>query len=265
MATRSFFKTLRITLLLLLLFFVAMNSWLSRLRSTDWNEPLWVVVYPVNGDNSRITQHYIESLSPASFDAIETFMATEAARHGQQISEPVTILLAPQVSERPPVAPDSGSTLSVILWSLRLRYWSWRNDTFDGPQPDVQMFVVYHDPEQNTRLRHSLGLRKGMIGVVNAWADRRMTQRNNVVIAHEFLHTVGASDKYDLATNQPVYPDGYAEPDRTPLYPQRKAEIMGGRIPLSESDAVMPASTEKTSIGNRTAQEINWLDQRSSD
>ena len=259
MAAPKFFRTLRITLLLLVLFFVGMNSWLTRLRSTDWNEPLWVVIYPVNGDHSQASQDYIDQLKPAAFDAIETFLAEEAARYGQKISEPVTIQLAPQVSERPPLPPDNGNTLGVILWSLRLRYWAWRHDSFQGPQPDVQMFVVYYDPEQHTRLRHSLGLRKGMIGVVNAWAGRSMTQRNNVVIAHEFLHTLGASDKYDPATNQPVYPDGYAEPGLKPLYPQHKAEIMGGRIPQSPHRAVMPPSVAGSSIGQRTAQEINWV------
>ena len=146
-----------------------------------------------------------------------------------------------------------------------MRYWAWRNDTFTGPQPDVQMFVAYFDPETHPKLRHSLGLRKGMIGVVNAYASRTMAQRNNVVIAHEFLHTVGASDKYDPSNKQPLYPDGYAEPDRIPLYPQRKAEIMGCRIPLSEHDAVMPDSVMKASIGPRTAQEINWFNQGASD
>jgi hypothetical protein len=259
MATRNFFKTLRITVLLVVLFFVGMNSWLTQLRSTDWNEPLWIVVYPVNGDNSDVSQRYIDDLSPGTFDAIETFLASEAQRHGQQIREPVTIQLAPQVPEQPPMPPANGSTLSIMLWSLKLRYWAWRNDSFNGPQPDVQMFVAYYDPKTHARLRHSLGLRKGMIGVVNAYAGRTLEQRNNVVIAHEFLHTLGASDKYDPATNQPHYPDGYAEPDRSPLYPQRKAEIMGGRIPLSQHDAVMPASVAKSSIGNQTAQEINWL------
>lgn len=259
MASRSFFKTLRITLLLLVLFFVGMNSWLTQLRSTDWNEPLWVVIYPVNGDHSDNSQRYINNLSPGTFDAIETFLASEAQRHGQQIKEPVTIQLAPQVLDRPPAPPANSNILSVMLWSLKLRYWAWRNDTFDGPQPDVQMFVVYYDPQTHSRLRHSLGLRKGMIGVVNAYADRTLAERNNVIIAHEFLHTVGASDKYDLANNQPYYPEGYAEPDKIPLYPQNKAEIMGGRIPLSKHDAVMPASVAKSSIGDRTAQEINWL------
>jgi hypothetical protein len=259
MASRNFFKTLRITLLLVVLFFVGMNSWLTRLRSTDWNEALWVVVYPVNGDNSSVSQHYIDDLSPATFDAIENFLASEAQHHGQQIREPVTIHLAPQVPEHPPIPPANGSTLSVMLWSLKMRYWAWRNDTFNGPQPDVQMFVVYFDPETHSKLRHSLGLRKGMIGVVNAYASRTMAQRNNVVIAHEFLHTVGASDKYNPSNKQPLYPDGYAEPDRIPLYPQRKAEIMGCRIPLSDHDAVMPDSVLKASIGHKTAQEINWF------
>ncbi|HHJ15332.1 MAG TPA: hypothetical protein ENJ80_01395 [Gammaproteobacteria bacterium] len=250
---------MRITLLLLVLFIVGMNNWLTQLRSTDWEESLWVVVYPVNGDNSRVSQQYIGTLSADTFDAIETFLASEAQRYGQAIREPVSIYLAPQVSSHPPMPPAGGGTLSIMLWSLKLRYWAWRNDTFDGPPADVQMFVVYHDPQTHSRVRHSLGLRKGMVGVVNAYAGHNMAQRNNVVIAHEFLHTVGASDKYDVTNNQPDFPDGYAEPDRTPLYPQRKAEIMGGRIPLSEHDAVMPTSVARTSVGNKTAQEINWI------
>jgi hypothetical protein len=95
--------------------------------------------------------------------------------------------------------------------------------------------------------------------VVNAFASPALAARNNVVISHEFLHTVGATDKYDPATNLPRYPIGFAEPDRQPLYPQRLAEIMGGRIPLSEHRAVMPQSLAKATIGPLTAREIGWL------
>ena len=260
MASRGFFRSIRITLLLLVLFFVAMNTWLTRLRSTDWNEPLWLVVYPVNGDASAATQAYIDSLDQDSFDAIESFVAREAARYGVGIREPVTIRLAPQPAERHPPPPLGGSTLAVMLWSLKLRYWAFANDTFEGPEPDVQMFVVYYDPQQHDRLRHSLGIQKGLIGVVNAFAARAQTQTNNVVIAHEFLHTLGASDKYHPASNQPLYPIGYAEPQRTPLHPQRRAEIMGGRIPLSEQRAEMPGSLEQCLIGPETALEIRWTD-----
>ena len=259
MASGRFFRTIRITILLLILFFVGMNTWLTQLRSTDWDESLWVVVYPVNGDNSPVTQNYIDTLSRDTFRSIESFLDDEANRYGMAISDPVTVRLAEQVADRPPLPPVNGSTLSVMLWSLKLRYWAYRNDNFDGPKADVQMFVVYHDPDTHNTLRHSLGIQKGMIGVVNAYAGRSLAQRNNVVIAHEFLHTLGASDKYDRANNQPIYPDGYAEPDRTPLHPQRKAEIMAGRIPLSDHQAVMPKSFAASSIGAKTAHEIRWI------
>lgn len=259
MGKPGFFRTIRITLLLVVLFFVAMNTFLTQLRSTDWNDTLWMAVYPVNGDGSQITQRYIENLTPESFDSIETFLSDEAKRYQVDIREPVTVRLAPAVNSLPPMPPENGSTLQVMLWSLQLRYWAALNDDFPGPEPDIRMYVVYHDPQQHERLRHSLGLKKGMIGVVNAFAARSVAQRNNVVIAHEFLHTLGATDKYDLSNNQPIYPHGYAEPDREPLYPQRRAEIMGGRIPLSDHQAVMPKSVVASSIGNQTAMEINWV------
>jgi hypothetical protein len=121
------------------------------------------------------------------------------------------------------------------------------------------MFVLYHDPGRSERVSHSLGLQKGLIGVVNAFASNAQTAENNVVIAHELLHTVGATDKYDPRTNQPAFPDGYAEPEREPRLPQAYAEIMAGRTPVSESEADMPLSLEHVLIGTKTAREINWL------
>ncbi len=64
------FRNLRIFILLLILLVVALNSWLSRIRTTDWEEPLWVVVYPLNGDDRPDTQRYIESLTLDTFSAI---------------------------------------------------------------------------------------------------------------------------------------------------------------------------------------------------
>ena len=56
----------------------------------------------------------------------------------------------------------------------------------------------------------------------------------------------------------PLYPAGYAEPQRQPPLPQRRAEIMGGRIPLSQTEAKMPRSLGEVVIGPYTAAEINW-------
>jgi hypothetical protein len=79
---------------------------------------------------------------------------------------------------------------------------------------------------------------------------------NNVIIAHELLHTLGATDKYHSGTGQPREPDGLADAARTPLYPQAAAEIMAGRIAMSPDDAVIPQSLHYTVIGAATAAEI---------
>ncbi len=71
-------------------------------------------------------------------------------------------------------------------------------------------------------------------------------------------NTFGATDKYDPATTQPRYPDGYADPGQSPLYPQRFAEIMGGRIPLSETQSETPHTLDLAIVGDRTAGEIHW-------
>jgi hypothetical protein len=120
------------------------------------------------------------------------------------------------------------------------------------------MFVKYFAPQQGVPLRHSVGLRQGLIGVVNAFASADMEGSNQVVIAHELLHTFGATDKYDPATNQPLFPDGYAEPNANPPLPQSKAEIMAGRIPLSATQAETPRGLDETVIGAQTAREISW-------
>ena len=87
-----------------------------------------------------------------------------------------------------------------------------------------------------------------------------MQGSNDTVIAHELLHTLGATDKYDLRTNQPTHPDGYAEPEREPLYPQSFAELMGGRIPVSDTESKMPESLQQVIVGAKTAQR-NRLEQ----
>lgn len=40
------FKAIRMTILLLILFFVTVSAWLAQSRSTDWNNSLWVKDLP---------------------------------------------------------------------------------------------------------------------------------------------------------------------------------------------------------------------------
>jgi hypothetical protein len=251
------FKAIRVSVLLLVLLFVSLSTWLTQARSTDWNNSLWVKVYPINGDGNGEVERYIAALKLEDFESIETFLARESERYGRSVQRPVRMELGHPVADQPPSLASSPSVPGIMLWSLRMRWWA-RNvgSDQDNPAPDVRIFVRYYSPGDDVMLENSVGIQKGMVGVVNAFADRRQTQANNVVIAHEFLHTLGATDKYDPSNGQPLYPAGYAEPERTPLLPQRYAEIMGGRIARSDEDAMMPMSLSYVVIGPETAEEI---------
>ena len=252
------FKKIRIFILLVILVIVGLSTWLTKIRNTSWEETLWVAVYPINADKNRTVSRYINKLTRNDFTDIERFFRDEASYFKLGIQEPMRIELQPEIESLPPRPPESASVLDIMLWSLKLRYWAWQNDNNNGPAAHVRIYVIYHDPAQHTRLAHSLGLEKGQIGVVNAFASRHYRAKNNVIITHEFLHTIGATDKYQLQTDLPVFPDGYAEPNSKPLYPQKMAEIMGGRIPLSETRAIIPSGLHKVVIGDKTAEEINW-------
>ncbi len=253
------FRVLRIAVLLLILATVAQETWLSRSRATSWQDTLRVAIYPINGDGSAVAESYVRALRPDSFRSIDRFFDEEARRWAKGMLRPVSTTVAPPVKSIPPQPPDSGEVLDNILWSLRMRYWAWRHDEVPGMKPQVRLFVLFFDPERHPSLPHSVGIDRGMIGRVNAYATQAMAGSNAVIIAHELLHTLGATDKYDLATGLPVFPDGYAEPGRTPRHPQVFAEIMGGRIPVSSDLAEIPSSLDRALIGPATAAEIGWL------
>ena len=255
------FKAFRISVLLLVLFFVSVSSWLTQARSTDWNDSLWVKVYPINGDGSIASREYIENLNLEIYTPIEEFLSREVSRFGQTVPRPIRMELGEEIREQPPAIPKKPSALNIMMWSLKMRWWasSIAGDQ-DAPAPDVRIFVRYHAPREHIVLENSVGLQKGMVGIVNAYASRRHAGANNVIIAHEFLHTLGATDKYDPSTGMPQFPDGYAEPALHPRHPQKLAEIMGGRIPLADDDAVIPQSLRYAVIGPRTASEIRLTD-----
>lgn len=252
-------RKLRIAILLLVLLFVSLNSYFDRVYSTDWDIPLRVGVYPINADGSQAAARYIAALEPGHFTAIEEFFAAQGKDHGVALQLPMRFYLGKPVAELPPrLAPDAALP-RVVLWSLQTRFWAWRAAAdLSGAPPDVQLFVMYYDPAQHPVLPHSLGLQKGLFGIVNAFADPRADGMNLTVCAHELLHTLGATDKYRSADNQPQHPHGFAEPDRQPLYPQRFAELMGGRIPLSAAESEIPRSLDQVRIGPLSAAEIGW-------
>jgi hypothetical protein len=121
------------------------------------------------------------------------------------------------------------------------------------------LFLLYHDPALTQTLPHSAGLQRGLSAVVHLFASRSQEAQNRIVMTHELLHTFGATDRYDLATGLPLYPDGFVEPQLSPRYPQHLAEIMAARMPLSPTEAALPDGLEEERVGPATAREIGWV------
>lgn len=252
------FKMLRILVLLLVLLVVALTTWQDRYRSTRWREPLYVGIYPIAADDSSVTRAYVSALDVERFKPIDRFFAREAARYHLDTDEPIRTRFRQELHERPPSHAANAGLLATALWSLQLRYWAWRVSGHAHDPEDIRVFVLYHDPALTPTVPHSLGLAKGLIGVVYAFASAEMSGANNVVIAHELLHTVGASDKYSLVDDAPRFPDGYGDPSQLPLYPQRSAELMAGRRMLAADRWEQVDSLDEVVIGPATALEIRW-------
>ena len=99
------FKGLRIALLLYVLAMVATGAFLARARSTDWNDTLWLALYPVAAPAGSITEGFIDSLSNADFSDIEHFLQAEARRYGVALEKTVKVHLGEVVATPPPQRP----------------------------------------------------------------------------------------------------------------------------------------------------------------
>ncbi len=250
-------QKIRIAILLFVLATVAQQSLLKD-GAPRWNKTLYVTLYPINADGSDVSASTIAALDNGQFEEIEAYFNMQARQYHLSRNKPFAIRLGAQVKSLPP-APDATSIWSTMLWSLKFRTWVYHNSPATPVPADIRLYVLFYDPATHPVLKHSTALSKGRVGQVNVFASKAYRQQNNVVIAHELLHTVAATDKYDLSTNLPTYPQGYAEPDKQPLYPQTLAELMAGRTPITESRAVIPDGLLQTLVGSLTAKEIGWV------
>ncbi len=251
------FRRFRILILLGFLAGAVGLTWLEQWIVRGWGMPLAVELVPINGDGSRVAAETIAALKAEDFADINAFLERETARYGVKVAPALRLAVMPESKAIPPAPPHGGSVLETVWWSLKLRWWVYRQSGQLVPQLGVvKLFVLYHAPEEGVALEHSLGLQKGLIGVVHAFADPGQAKQNNIVIAHEMLHTLGATDKYGPG-GRPAYPDGVADPALPEGMPQQEAEIMAGRYVNAAGRLVMAPSLAQCVIGAKTAHEIN--------
>ena len=200
-------RKLRVAILLLILATVVQKIWLEK-NDLDWKDNFYVAVYPVNADGSAKVSAYLQTLTRSDFEPIAEYFVEQAAQYKLGLRRPIELQLGALVNEIPPAPPHDNSVLSTIIWSLKFKYFAWRNSPKVNVKPAIRLYLLYYDPVTHPVLSHSTALNKGRIGRVNLFGDADYAKQNLVIVAHELLHTLNATDKYDLNNTLPIYPNG---------------------------------------------------------
>ena len=135
------FKNIRISLLLLILAYIGADTFFSNQRATNWKRSLRVVVYPINADGSDQAEDYIKQLQSSHFDSINEVVESQSKKYNRDLIEPLRISLAPQLNSLPPKLPSTREGLSVLWWSIKLRYWSWKEDNYKGTKAQSKLLL----------------------------------------------------------------------------------------------------------------------------
>ncbi|HET9960394.1 MAG TPA: hypothetical protein VFQ61_38145 [Polyangiaceae bacterium] len=166
-----------------------------------------------------------------------------------------------EITHAPP--SDTGNTLlerAIHAFSL-WRYTTAVNTSarLDSRDFDARLYLVIEPTQGGQQFVEGFSEDGGRIGVARVNLDPTTVDLSLFVAGHELLHTLGARDKYDAASGFTLIPDGLAEPDRYPLYPQRGAEVMARNRVLMPGAERPPEALGELFVGRATAREIGWL------
>jgi hypothetical protein len=129
----------------------------------------------------------------------------------------------------------------------------------DGARRDVRIYVFSEGGNDGfATFAEGIGALNGDVAFVRTSSGGALVVPMEV-IGHELLHTVGASDKYD-AGGHSMAPEGLADPDLVPRYPQSHAEWMAGEVALGPGAGRTPLALDEIAVGPTTAREIGWTD-----
>jgi hypothetical protein len=257
----AFFKV-RVGILLAILAGVLLYAWRdvrSRRARKDWDRPLYVAVVllevaPIDPEAARALRERL--------DALDARLADQMHRYRPGTAHPFSFaFFGPVRVDRPP--PQLGGESATEAAKQAAAVWSYLSHVdaeakIDPALFDERIYVAARPPASTAHeMVEGSSEQDGRVGIVSVELDASMADLTSFVIAHELLHTLGASDKYD-ATGHALVPGGLAEPDAVPLYPQRYAEVMARNRPVAPGVEKVPATLEELGVGPATAGEIGW-------
>lgn len=260
MNRRSFFGA-RVGFLLGVLVAVAVYAWKDvhdRRARNEFERSLDVALVLVrDGELDPADLERLESRVPILSERLrEAFRAHRGEEH-----QPFSFVVhGPVALEEPLPVPAEG-----LVAALRYAYQLYRFTHDVDARASVasgdfesRIYLVLRSPSDRG-LVEGMSEQGGRIGIALAELDSSTIDLALFVSAHELFHTLGATDKYDPATGRALEPDGFAEPGRIPLWPQRYVELMARNRPVAPGRELRPESLDELWVGKKTAGEIGWL------
>lgn len=246
---------------LLLTVFVLIGAWgysdlESRRARTEWNRTLSVAVVLVT--TAPVEPVAIRQLE-IRLKELEALLAREFWRYRAGPQPFRLVLHGTARASSPPELPESAWGLPRHL----LRQWSYLSAIddqvgLDAQRYDSRIYVVARPPASTSmQFVEGYSQQGGRVGIVEVELNEEMVDLVLSVTAHELFHTLGAEDKYD-SEGHTLIPEGLAEPDLSPRFPQRYVEVMARNRPLSENQEHILDRLEELSVGALTAREIGW-------
>jgi hypothetical protein len=259
------FKAVRVALLLMVL--AGVTAWgllkaAERRARREWvrKVPVDIVLLQRAGVPPQTSVLLHEALP-----RLDHALTAEFGRYRRTAERPFSFTLQGPVPilKGPPDPPEEDGWVARTYYYLQLRRYLTRLHEQGGVylRPDaIRLYVVLEPVRRRMRFVEGFGASGGDLGVVRAAVDSGTVDQALMAMGHELLHCLGATDKYD-GEGHAVEPEGLAEPQRVPPYPQAYAEIMVGEVPLQPGRGRLVESLAEMRIGPATALEIGWIKQ----
>lgn len=262
--TKAFW--VRLSVLLFILFVVILwairDTWTRRERLT-WDHTLDVAIILVHVTGTDPVEEAAITAVTSRADVLATKLAEEQRRHRAGSPPPFRFQVkGPVEASSPAPSPASDSIGDLARQAMDVSRWTDEVDGRAGIVPshyDSRIYVMVKKPANEVRsFIEGHSEQGGRRGFVDVELDPSMADLALIVVTHELFHTLGATDKYD-AQGKAQFPDGFVDPNASPLYPQRAAEVMARNRPMSQGDERVPESLDELGVGPTTARELHWL------
>lgn len=247
-----------VTLLIVVIFY-ALGDLRRRRGRNEWDHTIEVAVVLL--ESSPVDPKAIAAFR-ARVPALEKRLGEEGARHRPGLTGAFTFRVTGPVitTLAPPTARGSGIG-DLAAQAYAMRQYTSAVDEAAGLDPnayDSRIYVTIRTPGNTERTWvEGESEQGGRLGQVTVDLDESMADVALAVVAHETFHTLGATDKYDSSGHTTI-PDGLADPARSPVFPQVRADIMArGRVIAPGTEKLLE-SLEELGVGPATAAEIGW-------